>query len=591
MNKVKTFLNKASLGFVPLLILIWVLWMPDGVNYRDTYRSTNLIMGLMGLFAFYLVKKNNESTSLCFWKNVLAGVFSLLFAVANILGAWTTVTEKNNILLFLAFLGAFCTAYSVIYLLLTNELSAIKKPHNLKLKPSTVFLICFVIVSVIDLTLLFLGFYPGNLSPDSITQVTQILTGTYKNHHPFYHTIVIGALIKLGQMIFGNINAGIACYHIFQIFAVSAVFSFAIVTLYQKKAPLWVIISAFLLYAVHPINILYSFTMWKDVLFGAAALLFITSFARIFFKIGNKNILNYILVFLGGFGFCLWRSNGLYAFILTAILLLIIFYKQYKVLTVGFIVIAICSYILIGPVLRSANISPPDTIEHLSVPAQQIARVVADDCRLSDKEYETLSKVIAVEDIPSKYKDYISDPIKNLVRASNGNDYIAQNKKEFLKLWISLGIKYPKQYIIAWVDLTKGYYYSGHYYWMCSYDVKKNDIGVVRTVESETVRQSMAEYAENFIDPNKNPILNIFVSVGLMFWIMTGAAVVAISKKNWRAAFVFIPIILVVLSLLIATPVYSEFRYVYSLFVSLPMVGLLLCNYEEMPSKEEEKTL
>jgi hypothetical protein len=49
---------------------------------------------------------------------------------------------------------------------------------------------------------------------------------------------------------------------------------------------------------------------------------------------------------------------------------------------------------------------------------------------------------------------------------------------------------------------------------------------------------------------------------------MAGAASVRHKKS---VLLVYLPVFGVYLTLLIATPVYSEFRYIYSLFTSLPM--------------------
>lgn len=587
MTKAKDFFNKSCMVIVPILILIWTFWLPGGNEYLQAFRSTNTIMGIIGLFAYYFDKKNNGRVTL--WQNILICLFSFLFSIASVLSGLTSSAVQMPIIVMLSSLGAFFSAYSVIHAILTCEKSKLNTEHGLTFKPWVVFIFCFSLTAVIYLIVLFTAFYPGNLTPDSISQVEQILTGNYSNHHPYYHTVVIGVFINLGKSIFNDINAGVALFHIFQILVMSAIFAFLTVTLYQKKSPLWMIIASVLWYTLHPVNIIYSFTMWKDVLFGGAALLFITCLARIFLKIGKNNILNYILVFLSGFAFCVWRSNGLYAFVLTAILILVVFFKKYKLLTAGLLAVAICSYILVGPVLKTAKIPSPDTIEHLSIPAQQIARVVTDGCKLTDDEYEFLSNVIDIDEIPQNYQSYISDPIKNLIRIKEGDTYISEHKGEFLKLWIKLGIKYPKQYVAAWVDQTKGYYHSGHNYWITASYINENSFGITQTPKSLSFRNVISYYNANFSNTEKLPILNIFVSIGFMFWIMAGAFVVALAKGNLKTAFVFAPIILIILSLLIATPVYSEFRYAYGLFISLPIIGIMMGRKDNSLLQGENK--
>lgn len=52
-----------------------------------------------------------------------------------------------------------------------------------------------------------------------------------------------------------------------------------------------------------------------------------------------------------------------------------------------------------GPVLKYYGVTPPDTIESLSIPAQHIARVIADDGTLSEKQEKLLSKAVDVSQI------------------------------------------------------------------------------------------------------------------------------------------------------------------------------------------------
>lgn len=54
-----------------------------------------------------------------------------------------------------------------------------------------IFLIPFLTLSILYIILLFACKYPGNLTPDSISQISQLMTGNYSNHHPFYHTMII----------------------------------------------------------------------------------------------------------------------------------------------------------------------------------------------------------------------------------------------------------------------------------------------------------------------------------------------------------------------------------------------------------------
>ena len=74
----------------------------------------------------------------------------------------------------------------------------------------------FAAGAFIDLGFL-LARYPGILTRDSITTVSQVVFGSYDNTMPHYHTRLVGLFVKLGLALTGNINVGVALFHGFQI--------------------------------------------------------------------------------------------------------------------------------------------------------------------------------------------------------------------------------------------------------------------------------------------------------------------------------------------------------------------------------------
>ncbi len=83
----------------------------------------------------------------------------------------------------------------LIYIVRSKEklvLSAAgEKPRN----TAVFFVVPFALIASVYLTIYFCCYYPGLLSLDSIDQVSQVFSGVYSNHQPFYHTVLIGAFI------------------------------------------------------------------------------------------------------------------------------------------------------------------------------------------------------------------------------------------------------------------------------------------------------------------------------------------------------------------------------------------------------------
>ena len=74
----------------------------------------------------------------------------------------------------------------------------------------------------------------------------------------------------------------------------------------------------------------------------------------------------------------------------------------------------------------------------------------------------------------------------------------------------------------------------------------------------------------------RTPLFYPLISIGLHTWMMIvcGFINVVHRKKEWILS---LPVLAIVMSLLISTPVYSEFRYIYSAFLMLPLVLMTTC--------------
>jgi uncharacterized membrane protein len=61
---------------------------------------------------------------------------------------------------------------------------------------------------------------------------------------------------------------------------------------------------------------------------------------------------------------------------------------------------------------------------------------------------------------------------------------------------------------------------------------------------------------------------------------------VAIIRNDKVLALIAVPSLMVIATLLVATPVFSEFRYAYSVFCTMPVIGIMACisNKKEAPT-------
>ena len=84
-----------------------------------------------------------------------------------------------------------------------------------------------------------------------------------------------------------------------------------------------------------------------------------------------------------------------------------------------------------------------------------------------------------------------------------------------------------------------------------------------------------------------NNILQVFTSIGLFVWILFLLLAVSIFSGNRTATISTVPIFAIILSLLISSPVFSEFRYMYAMFCSLPIIIAITLSRSAVCKREE----
>ena len=161
---------------------------------------------------------------------------------------------------------------------------------------------------------------------------------------------------------------------------------------------------------------------------------------------------------------------------------LVIFAVLFKKQLVPVLVTAILSIAVVvvikGPVFDAFNVASPDFTESLSVPLQQVARVLVEDGNVSDEELALIDAVIDRTYVKELYAANYADNIKELVRAGHP-DVLEANKGQYLGLWFKLFLKNPGLYVKAWYDLTGGYIYPDVAYSVGDVDgIMSNDMGL-----------------------------------------------------------------------------------------------------------------
>lgn len=420
----------------------------------------------------------------------------------------------------------------------------------------------------------FLYNYPGVMTPDSISQFSQA-TGLipYSSHHSLIHTLLFQLFYRIGSGLTGSTNAGIAFYIVFQMLTLSAVETCCISLLARRGMPKRALLLWFLFWALVPYNGIYAVTMWKDVLFSAFVLLYAIVLCLLLDaqdQSPKENRKLFLLLFLSGWLTCMLRSNGLYVFLFMLPFTLFAFRRRFKSMAVMQLLILLTAVFVKGPVFDHFDVAKPHFTESLSIPLQQVARVVTEGRSLTAGQEALIDQVVDVSLIPEYYDPVLSDPIKALVVYNNA-DYLKEHKGEFLKLWAELLVKYPRDYAEAFIDQTKGYWYPAPADLRTNEGISPNDVGL--SWPHLLRGQLPVKISELLLKmPDLFPVYGLLWSIGAFTWLMLFLFAFQLLFGEKKYLLLYLPFIGTILTLLLATPVASDLRYAYPVFLGMPFM-------------------
>lgn len=485
----------------------------------------------------------------------------------------------------LAFLFLFTTNKSRLSRMLFSGLyDELPKKNSIKgfylLHPG----LCAFLLCILCWLPYFLYQYPGIMTPDSIVQFEQVLgINPYSNHHPWMHTLLIKLLYTIGYQLTGSMLVALSFYTFFQMCLLAFSVSYFINTLKLCRINPCICIVCTLFYALIPYHGVYSVTLWKDIPFAAAVLCFGCALIRLALTLNIpfagaivsslhgriQQGINWSVYILSGLMLCLFRSNGWYAFLLCFPFLLIYFRKKAKIMFPVLFGIVGTALIIKVPVMNAFGVTQPDFIESLSIPAQQISAVLCNDRELLPEELELIENVIDLTYIKELYNPYFADNMKELVRAGN-QSYLETHKNEFFKLWLRLGLRYPGDYLTAYIHQTYGYWYPDSFYPVADAEgISATSLGVSHT---PLIRGPLVVKGKEIAVKlgGMLPLYGTLWSMGAACWVLIVCIGNALIRGEKAKLILYLPSIALLLTVLIATPVATEFRYVYFLVFSLP---------------------
>nr|WP_296440777.1 DUF6020 family protein [uncultured Acetatifactor sp.] len=433
---------------------------------------------------------------------------------------------------------------------------------------------------------IFLWSWPGNFVYDAPFQMAEVVWDGYNTHHPLLHTLLMGAAYKFGVSL-GDASTGFQFYTLLQMLVLSAAFAYCAHYLYRRGVPRVYRVCVVLWFALFPMHAMFSISATKDVMFAAFFLWFLILVVRLLFDREQFRWYTYAGLVFSGVLSCLMRHNMVYA-IVAGTVVIFIFVKRsrkQKGYAAG-ILAAICILTSLAEagLVAATNAKTNDRYrETFGMALQCLARVAIyrrED--ISKTDYDEIC-IYMEEEGMSTYQPYLADNVKS----ATNEELLKENFGNFMKLFVKVGLKFPDEYIEAWVTNTMGFWYPldrGLY--AC------NPIDFYHKLiwtEHEIVKRSYLNWPRVIYEPLyyygdyvKAPVLGYLHRTDCWIWFLTYFLLWSIYKKRRDAGLAGI-IPLMYLGTCYLGPV-AVLRYVYCLVVIVPLIG-----YVVMRSREENE--
>lgn len=315
----------------------------------------------------------------------------------------------------------------------------------------------------------FLAYYPAIMSYDFHRQSGEALKGFiwFYDYQPLAHTWLIWLFLQIGKMA-GSYQTGMACFSLFEILVLSASCAYACVILYRLVKKKWALVALALFYGFFPYYSVLAVCTTKDVIFTALFQVFVCLLLeRIFFAEGKRRLLVDVVWILEGILTVLFRNNALYALAVFMTLFGILSAKKQRLrmLVMALILVIGGKGALEGVRMALGTEIRANMVEMFSVPIQQFARVGFFHGHEMDEETAALLNQYVPWELWEHYNPPLADTVKATVGAISFDTSWEGHYGEVFLNWAKLGIKYPNEYIDAFLALTNGYWFLDDVTW------------------------------------------------------------------------------------------------------------------------------
>lgn len=548
-----------------------------------------LVFLLMYSFPHLLkkVKWNNQRV------NVSSLLFGVLWTLSDILGSkvdWENQLfyewrKSDSIKLVLVSFTVTVIVHAILDYLLDNSEKLLiyeKKESGKKL-----WLIISGLIFVCWLPYL-LSYFPANLSFDSFSSISQAM-GIEKvsNAHPIMYTMFVKLCMIVGKPL---VESGwLVLFSFCQMIIMALIMGNCISWFLEKKVPKIVIIMSGIFFCFSPVIALYSFTMWKDILFsGYVLLLSMQIFDIVYYNdilLQKKTVFKLcILSILVAFG----RNNGIYVVVVSMLVVLVCQKRYWKRFTPIFLLLISVIVVIQGPIYRMGGIEHGNFAESLGVPLQQIGYTIKTNGEIAEGEEDFLENILPLDIWEELYRMEGVNWVK--LHKEFNHEFLNNNKIEFIECWAKILPSNFEKYVVSYLIHTMGFWNADTTGYTYVFGIDSNTLGLkdenciqkVIGLDTRKLIQNITEYSKMI------PGINLFFCPAGAVWMLFFCFIVLSLKRRTKYCVGLVPLLTVWATIMVATPVSGEFRYVFCLHLAIPfIISLMFIKNEGIIGKED----
>ena len=438
----------------------------------------------------------------------------------------------------------------------------------------------YAVVLIICWLPYYLTYFPGGIGNDDFECIEMCLGYRgWTNHNPVLYIATLNFFIKITAAFGGGLTAALGIMATLQMIMFAVTIAFIVVWMNVKGISKSIRYISLGFYALHPIMAMYSIYLTKDIIFACVfslLTLFLLDFIPYIFKCSEKNekVAGFYFVILGVLSLftILTRNNGTFIVAGLALILIVIFRKYWKQILLTFAVVFVVNAIYKGPVWSALGIEKQSFAESASIPLSQVAYTIYTDGEIEGDNKEFLERLMPFDKVKEEFEPGFTDSYK--FSESFDKQMLDDNPGEFMKVWFKLLPHNFGRYVEAYLMQTSGYWKYGVSNTVATAGVQPNDLGIEGfDIIDNVTGISLSGILEALVlVARKLPVLCLLSQMGVQIL----AVLVVLYKYFCRGkgihAIALMPLVILWISVMIATPAHCLFRYMFPFFMLWPII-------------------